>query len=139
MATKVNSINSRIRDSNPDDFTGLDKYIIKLLDFWSTCKVFPKYEQHKEAMKIVLENEGIFLNYIFMSITKKPEAMLPLTLDDSVSINEFFEPDDAKTFRAIVNVLAKLISSSDIAQKLGSNNIIDSMKSAKNKRRAILD
>lgn len=130
---------TRIRDSNPDEFTGLDKYVIKMLDFWNTCKVFPKYKEHKEAMKIVLDNEGVFLNYIFMSITKKPEAMLPLTLDGNVSINEFFEPEDAKTFRALVNVLAKLISSSDIAQKLGSNNIIDSMKSAKKQRRKIQD
>lgn len=129
---------TKIRDSNADEFTGLDKYIIKLMDFWHNCKVYPQYQNHKQAMNIILDNEGMFLNYVFMSITKKPEVMLPLTLDGNVSITEFFEPDDAKTFRALVNVLAKLISSSDIAQKLGSTNIIDSMKSAK-KRREILN
>lgn len=100
--------------------SSLDKYIGEFLDFWENCNVNDNYLEHKKAMNIVLKNQGICLNYLYMSMAKKPEAMLPVDFDSGVTLTDFFAGDDAKRFRAYVLIIAKLINSSELAQQLGS-------------------
>lgn len=109
----------------------LDEYICKFLDFWRDCHVSDKYIEHKKAMNILLQNQGMCLNYIFMTMTKKPEAMLPVDFDEKITLTEFFEIDDAKRFRAIVLIIAKLIGSTEMSSQFGQ---ITEIVSKKNRR-----